>query len=51
MHKQIFNAIDISQNEKEYLIYWDKNIWEKNKQEFEKQLKKIYELENVEWIY
>lgn len=50
MHKQIFNAIDLKEDENSYFIYWDKNIWDKNKTKLIEQIKNIYEIETVKWV-
>ena len=50
MHKQLFNAIDIRQDENEYLIYWDKDIWKNLKNNIKTSIENIYEIEMVDWI-
>lgn len=50
MHKQIFNAIDIKEDDNSYFIYWDKNIWNKNKTKLIEQIKKVCETDKVKWV-
>lgn len=49
MHKQLFYAIDLNDDDKSYYIYWDKNTWDKNKAKIAEQIKNIFEIKTVTW--